>query len=106
MNLENIKPGDEVICISYYGTRSIEKVDRVTKTQIILTNNQKFRKNDGIRIGRQRSFYISRITIPTKDEKKEIQRDNVIRKALVLMHDKEKISYDQAIKIIEILEKE
>jgi len=50
-NLENIKAGDEVAII-FRKDKAIElaKVDRVTKTQIIISDN-KYRKKDGDGVG-------------------------------------------------------
>ena len=48
MSLENVKAGDRVI---YNGYRlSVEVVDRVTKTMIVI-DGVKFRKSDGFMVG-------------------------------------------------------
>lgn len=45
-SLENVKVGDEVIEISRW-VRKIVKVQKVTKTQIIVSEYGRYRKKDG-----------------------------------------------------------
>ena len=49
--LESLKPGDEVCFNGSYGRLAIREVERLTKTQIILDNGAKFRRDTGWGIG-------------------------------------------------------
>lgn len=49
--LQNVKVGDEVASSGNFGTPSILKVTRITKTQIV-TDRQRWRKSDGKPLGR------------------------------------------------------
>lgn len=50
-NMEHIKPGDQVL-IKNRTFDSIATVERVTKTQIIFPNGTRYRRSDGVGIGR------------------------------------------------------
>lgn len=47
--LENLKPGDEVVAkpLSAVRANSIERVERTTKTLIVLSTGERFRRQDG-----------------------------------------------------------
>ncbi|MBD2459334.1 hypothetical protein H6G80_35560 [Nostoc sp. FACHB-87] len=56
MSLTTVQPGDELVLLTDYDTKkTIVKVDKVTKTKIILENNSglgyDYRKKDGYPIG-------------------------------------------------------
>jgi len=48
--LKNLKVGDNVIIDSRHGS-SVTKVERFTKTQIVLKNNYKFNRTTGYEVG-------------------------------------------------------
>lgn len=50
-DLENIKPGD-LVFYSTSRTVGIDTVQRVTKTQVILSGDRRFRKSNGKMVGR------------------------------------------------------
>ncbi len=102
----NVKVGDEVCYIpsSVFPTKLIAKVTKVTPTgriSIDLSYSQfdKF----GCQIGRD-SYHISQIYELTSDEKRGILEKNFIRRCINEFHaKKETITYDQAVKIMKIL---
>jgi len=49
--LESLKPGDEVAFSDRYSSYSIIAIERITKTQILLNNGYKFRKDSGYMVG-------------------------------------------------------
>jgi hypothetical protein len=101
---ENVKVGD--LLISHHRSmKSVVKVERVTPTQLVVTGGERFRKKDGYGIGCG-GFYYSYITIPKEGEVESINKQNVVetvcyRAKKVL--DSYNISYEQALKIKEIL---
>lgn len=77
--LKDLVVGDEVLVISRY-YRRIAKVDKVTKTQIVV-NNARFRRNSGYQCGGD-SWNRKIISIPTEKEISDIKEEN-LRKTLV-----------------------
>lgn len=77
--LKDLVAGDEVLVI---GTlhRSIAKVDKVTKTQIVI-DNARFRRDSGWQCGSDR-WNIRRISVPTEKEISDIKEEN-FRKELL-----------------------
>ena len=71
--------GDEVLVT---GTlhRRIAKVDKVTKTQIIV-NNARFRRDSGWQCGSDR-WNVTRISVPTEKEISDIKEENVRKELL------------------------
>lgn len=66
-SLENIKPGDTVVY------RNLErafpaKVERVTKTQIVLEFGSRFRIDNGRKVGATRGFISGERIVPATDE--------------------------------------
>jgi hypothetical protein len=51
--LNTLKEGDEVICRwgSYSTSYALQKVAKTTKTQVVLDNGSRFRKDDGREVG-------------------------------------------------------
>ncbi len=71
--LKGVKKGDSVVrCSGYYG-KSVEKVDRVTPTQIVLETGGKYRKSDGNQVGGS-GYHIAYITEPTAELLNEIRK--------------------------------
>ena len=77
--LKDLVAGDEVLVT---GTlhRRIAKVDKVTKTQIVI-DNDRFRRDSGWQCGSDR-WNIRRISIPTEKEISDVKEEN-LRKILI-----------------------
>lgn len=103
-SLENVKVGDEVIEISRW-VRKIAKVQKVTKTQIIVSECGRYRKKDGIMVGSCADFWPCSIRLPKEGEIEEMKRLAIVIDVLSkvrMMSDKD-ITYEQAVKIKEVL---
>ena len=72
--LKDLVAGDDVLVISRY-YRRIAKVDKVTKTQIIV-NNARFRRDSGWQCGSDR-WNVRRIYVPTEKEISDIKEENL-----------------------------
>ena len=77
--LKDLVAGDEVLVTGIYHRR-IAKVDRVTKTQIIV-DNTRFRRDSGWQYGGD-SWSRKSIFVPTEKEISEIKEEN-LRKNLI-----------------------
>lgn len=67
-SLETVKAGDVLLISGHFQSdERLEKVDRVTKTQVVI-GNTKFRMVDGFAIGYAGSWNIPRARIPTPDQ--------------------------------------
>ena len=102
--LIDVKVGDLLIK-QFRGSRSVVKVEKLTPTQIVTTGGDRFRKKDGYEIG-SGGFYHCYITIPKEGEVESIGRTNFIINVCIKgkkMLDSYNISYEQAVKIKEIL---
>lgn len=77
--LKDLVEGDEVLVTGMYH-RHIAKVDKVTKTQIIV-NNARFRRDSGWQCGIDRWDRKS-ISVPTEKEISDIKEEN-LRKTLI-----------------------
>ena len=77
--LKDLVAGDEVIVT---GTlhRRIAKVDKVTKTQIVI-DNARFRRDSGWQCGSDR-WNVRRISVPTEKEISDVKEEN-LRKILI-----------------------
>ena len=103
-NFEDVKVGDLLIK-HFRGMRSVVKVEKLTPTQIVVTGGDRFRKKDGYEIG-SGGFYCCYITRPKEGEVESIRRANFITDVCVKgkkILDSYNISYEQALKIKEIL---
>ena len=75
--LQSLKPGDDVAIDIITGGYVLRKVSRLTKTQIVLDNSQKFYISSGQLVGG--SHYRSTSIIPVTAEIKEvIERSKLI----------------------------
>lgn len=101
-----VKVGDKVLYHHWYitTTEAIATVTKVTPTGRIRINfcDTQFDKY-GRQIGGRDSYGSSRISIPTENDYKRIKENMAISKAKSLMKNA-KFTYEQAVKIIEILE--
>jgi len=67
--LQSLKPGDDVVIDIITGGYVLRKVSRLTKTQIVLDNSQKFYISSGLLV--EGSFYHKTSIIPVTAEIKE-----------------------------------
>ncbi len=83
--LQSLKPGDKVAIDTITGGYVFRKVARLTKTQIVLDNLQKFYISSGQLVGG--SHYRSTIIIPVTAEIKEVMERSTliynIRKSII-----------------------
>lgn len=77
--LKDLVEGDEVL-VRGMCHRRIAKVDKVTKTQIII-DNARFRRDSGWQCGSDR-WNIGRISVPTEEEISDVKEEN-LRNTLV-----------------------
>ena len=95
--LKSLKPGDKVAIETITGGYVLRKVSRLTKTQIVLDNLQKFYISSGQLVGG--SYYRSTSIIPVTAEMKE----KVERSALIYRIKKSDIRALKTSALIEIL---
>lgn len=77
--LKDLKAGDDVL-VTGRSCRRIAKIDKVTKTQIVV-NNARFRRDSGWQCGSDR-WNVTRISVPTKKEISDIEEED-LRKTLI-----------------------
>ena len=77
--LKDLVAGDEVLVTGMFHRR-IAKVDKVTKTKIVI-DNARFRRDSGWQCGVDR-WNVRRISVPTEKEMTEIKEEN-LRKTLI-----------------------
>ena len=95
--LKSLKPGDKVAIETINGGYVLRKVSRLTKTQIVLDNSQKFYISSGLIVGG--SHYRSTRIIPVTAEIKE----KAERSALIYRIKKSDIRSLKTSALIEIL---
>ncbi len=77
--LKDLVAGDDVLVTGMYHRR-IAKVDKVTKTQIIV-DNARFRRDSGWQCGSD-IWNVRRISVPTEKEISDIKEEN-LRETLI-----------------------
>lgn len=77
--LKDLIAGDAVLVVGV-SCRHIAKIDKVTKTQIVV-NNARFRRDSGWQCGSDR-WNVRRISVPTEKEISDVKEEN-LRKTLV-----------------------
>ena len=77
--LKDLVEGDEVL-VTGMSDEHISKVDKVTKTQIIV-NNARFRRDSGWQCGGDR-WNVRKISVPTEKEISDVKEEN-LRKTLI-----------------------
>ena len=100
--LKDLVAGDDVLVISRY-YRRIAKIDKVTKTQIVV-NNARFRRDSGWQCGGD-SWSMKSISVPTEKEISDIEEEN-LRKALIYVissSDFERLSTDKLKQVYNIV---
>ncbi len=81
-SLEDVKVGQEVIWSGggYYQTDSIAKVERITKTMVVITSGERFYKKSGRAVGKSSDFALTkRISLTGKEGLNKVKND--IRRA-------------------------
>jgi len=72
-SLESVKAGDVLLISSHFKTADrLEKVDRVTKTQVVI-GNSKYRVSNGLAIGYGSEWNIPRAIIPSPEQMENIK---------------------------------
>lgn len=79
--LKDLVEGDEVLVTGMYH-RHIAKVDKVTKTQIIV-NNARFKRDSGWQCGSDR-WNVRQISVPTEKEISDIKKRIFARSSFTL----------------------
>lgn len=85
-DFDSLKPGDTVVVVSGYGRKErLGKVERLTKTQIVVKNcAYKFKRRNGYAVG---TFTFDRwhIYIPTDEEAKTLRKSIEHKKKLDML---------------------
>lgn len=92
--LKDLIAGDDVLVVGRY-RRCIAKIDKVTKTQIVV-NNARFRRDSGWQCGSDR-WNVRKISVPTEKDISDVEEEN-LRKALIYVissSDFERLSTDE-----------
>ncbi len=100
--LKDLIAGDDVLVVGRY-RRCIAKIDKVTKTQIVV-NNARFRRDSGWQCGGD-SWSRKSISVPTEKEISDIEEEN-LRKALIYVissSDFERLSTDKLKQVYNIV---
>ena len=100
--LKDLVEGDEVLVTGMYH-RHIAKVDKVTKTQIIV-NNARFKRDSGWQCGSER-WNVRQISVPTEKEISDVKEEN-LRKTLIYVissSDFERLSTDKLKQVYNIV---
>lgn len=100
--LKDLVVGDDVLVTGLYHRR-IAKVDKVTKTQIVV-DNARFRRDSGWQCGSD-SLDRKSISVPTEKEISDIEEEN-LRKALIYVissSDFERLSTDKLKQVYNIV---
>ena len=100
--LKDLVVGDDVL-VTVMSYRHIAKVDKVTKTQIII-DNARFRRDSGWQCGSDR-WNIRRISVPTEKEISDV-KEEVLRKTLIYAissFDFERLSTDELKQVYNIV---
>lgn len=77
--LKDLVAGDDVLVVGR-SCRCIAKIDKVTKTQIVV-NNARFRRDSGWQCGSDR-WNVRRISVPTEKEISDVKEENFRKRLL------------------------
>lgn len=100
--LKDLVAGDDVLVVGM-SCRRIAKIDKVTKTQIVV-NNARYRRNSGWQCGGDR-WNIKIISVPTEKEISDIKEEN-LRETLIYSissFDFKRLSIDELKQVYNIL---
>lgn len=84
--LEDLQPGDEIVVWPAHASDRlrIQKIDRITKTQIVI-GNLKFRRDSGRQVGSHDCWHFFSVSVPTAElrdqarvEKKKARVNNIL----------------------------
>lgn len=100
--LKDLKAGDDVIVTGIFHRR-IAKVDKVTKTQIII-GNARFRRDSGWQCGSDR-WNVKRISVPVEKEISDIKEENFRKELLyaISSFNFERLSIDELKQVYNIV---
>lgn len=100
--LKDLKAGDDVVVTGTF-RRRIAKVNKVTKTQIII-DNARFRRDSGWQCGSDR-WNVRRISVPTEKEISDIKEENFRKELLyaISSSDFERLSIDKLKQVYNIV---
>ena len=100
--LKDLVAGDDVLVTGMYHRR-IAKVDKVTKTQIIV-DNARFRRDSGWQCGSDR-WNVRRISVPTEKEISDVKEENLRRTIFyaISSFDFKRLSTDELKKVYNIV---
>ena len=102
-DLSNIQPGDKVALRTRMGYW-IETVERVTKTQIVLAMNQRFRRTDGRVVGGRSARHPVSIVPVTPQIELQVLADRAKQDARNAIHTlADKVNRAEVIEVIERL---
>lgn len=100
-DLSNLKVGDEVILSQRFNNDRVVKIEKITPKGFIKIGNYLFYPNGKERGGNR--WYPCHISIATKEKTEIIKRKSFCRQTLNFLHELKEITYDQAVKIMEVL---
>lgn len=100
--LKDLVVGDDVL-VTGMNYRRIAKVDKVTKTQIVV-NNARFRRDSGWQCGSDR-WNVRRISVPTEKEISDVQEENFRKKLIYAIRsfDFKRLSTDELKQVYKIV---
>jgi hypothetical protein len=100
-NRLNVKVGDQVIIYGSYRNKSLGTVEKITPTGLIKVNGTLYNQDGYIRGGG--AWNTGSISEATPELIKEVNENNTISLALSKMRKCSSLTYEKALKIIEIL---
>lgn len=100
--LKDLVAGDEVLVIGIF-YRRIAKVDKVTKTQIVI-DNARFRRDSGLQCGSD-SWDRKSISVPTEKEISDVKEENFRKELLyaISSFDFKRLSTDELKQVYNIV---
>lgn len=100
--LKDLVEGDEVLVTSMY-YRRIAKVDKVTKTQIVV-DNARYRRNSGLQCGDD-TWDRKSISVPTEKEISDVKEENFRKKLIyaISSFDFKRLSTDELKQVYNIV---
>lgn len=76
--LDDVQVGD-ILILRYTGGRQVVKVERLTKTQIILNTGARYRRRDGVRVGGTSSIWNrTSVSIPKEGEVEKTEEAQMV----------------------------
>lgn len=100
--LKDLVAGDDVLVTSMY-RRRIAKIDKVTKTQIVV-DNVRFRRGSGLQCGGN-SWDMKRISVPAEKEIEDVKEENLRKKLIyaISSFDFKRLSTDELKQVYNIV---